>query len=181
MAAEGDEPLLLAPREVEAFGHRRRTGRILRFEDLDGRVGGHHTAPGILHELLGVLRHGHQAQVTLARPAREGRQELPTCGMLHERGRLVNVERTRRAAVVERLRPDAVGDKRDRECAQFTAHVADIPHHQVACEIDRGLVREQAGQAAGDVAIQPTTEVGFIWPAEAALQDVVEVVCVGHP
>src|SRR5258707_15642656 len=40
VAADGDEALLFAPGQVEAFGHRCRAGRILRFEDLDGGVGG---------------------------------------------------------------------------------------------------------------------------------------------
>ena len=111
LPAEGNEALLFASGEVEALGYRRRTCGILRLEHLDGCIGGHDAAPGILHELFGILRHGHQAQVALARPPRERGQEMPTRGMLDQRGRLVNVERARPPAVVERLRPDAVGDE----------------------------------------------------------------------
>ena len=136
--AKGDQTLLLAAGEVEALGYRRRARGILRFEHFDGRVGGHDAAPGILHELFGILRHGHQAQVALARPPRERRQEVPTGGMLDQRGSLVDVERTRPPAVVERLRPDAIGDERDRQGAQFAAHIADVPHHETARQIDRG-------------------------------------------
>ena len=176
LPAEGDQALLFAAGQVEALGHRRRTRRILRFEHFDGRIGGHDAAPGILHELFGVLRHGHQAQVALARPARERRQEVPTGGMLDQRGRLVDVERARPPTVVERLRPDAVGDERDRQGAQFATHIANIPHHETARQIDRGEVREQAGQAAGDVAVQPPGEIGLVGATEAALQEFVELV-----
>ena len=176
LPAKGDEALLFAAGQVEALGYRRRARRILCFEHFDGRVGGHDAAPGILHELFGVLRHGHQTQVALARPPRERRQEVPTGGMLDQRGRLVDVERARPPAVVERLRPDTVGDERDGQGAQFAAHIADVPHHETARQIDRGEVREQAGQAAGDVAVQPPGEIGLVGPAEAALQEFVELV-----
>ena len=145
--AEGDQALLFAASEMEALGHRRRARRILRFEHFDGCVGGHDAAPGILHELFGVLRHGHQAQVALARSARERCQEVPTGGMLDQRGSLVDVERTWPPAVIERLCPDAIGDERDGQGTQLAAHIANIPHHKTARQIDRGEVREQAGQA----------------------------------
>ena len=129
--AKGDEALLFAAGQVEAFGYRCRARGILRFEHFDGGVGGYDTAPGILHELFGVLRHGYQAQVALACPPRERGQEVPTGGMLDQRGRLVNVERARSAAVVERLRPDTVGDERNGQRAQFAAHITNIPHHEI--------------------------------------------------
>src|SRR5258708_7606534 len=135
LPAKGDQTLLFAGSEVEALCHRRRAGRILGFEHFDSRIGGHDAAPRILHEVFRVLRHRHQAQVAFARTARERGQEMPTGRMLDEGRRLINVERTRPLTVVERLRPHAIGDERDRQGAQLTTHIADIPYDQVAREI----------------------------------------------
>ena len=69
LVAAAGSALLFAAGQVEALCHRCRTRRILRLEHFNSRVGGHDAAPGILHELFGVLRHGHQTQVAFARPA----------------------------------------------------------------------------------------------------------------
>ena len=155
--AAGEQELPLRGREPEGLRDEPGRGAVLPHEELHRAVGEHGVALGRGQEVPHVLRDRGEAEPALARPARQLREEARPLGVAHQGPRLVDQEHAR-FRVALHPPPDVIGYEVGGEGAQLLLQALHVEDHEGTVERGRRALREDAAEAARDVALEAPRE-----------------------
>src|SRR5262249_22799673 len=140
LTPEGEKALFFSACKTKPVGNPPPPGRALFFKILDGSVRRHTPPHSTLTKGFRVLGNHDQAQIALASAPGKIGQELASLRVFDQRGSFINKECPAHRALINRLRPDAIGNQEDANGTQIAAHIPHIPDEQVGIKLNIRLL-----------------------------------------